>query len=80
MIYRRFDRVCFTHIGTGGQQSRDIARCLNMSADLFDMGGPLDAPSYIPAGSVNSTDAVCGPWHLNNGKGQPCPSQTVVER
>jgi hypothetical protein len=73
-----------TRTATGGQSSRDVAQMLNMTrwclygslgtlSHEFDSGGPLDAPSHIPAGSCNSTE-----WC--NGAGHALASQTTIQR
>lgn len=77
----------FDHGGyckTGGISSRDMVfyacwapdnRC-NYVMLHVDMGGPLDAPSTIPAGSCNSTT-----WH-NGANETPVryhPSVTTID-
>lgn len=61
-------RVIELDIGTGGQQSRDLAQARNMPGvwclygefgamvHLFDAGGPIDAPDWMPAGAMNGTE------------------------
>jgi hypothetical protein len=72
-------------IATGGLRSRDVAQLLNLErwplygrigetmSHEFDAGGPLDAPSVLPAGSVNSTE-----WR--NGRGDMLARQTEIRR
>jgi len=70
-----------TDICTGGLRSRDIAQLKNLQGfalvgtlgsffHIFDWGGPIDATSIIPAGSVNSTD-----WHDWKGKKIACQTE-----
>lgn len=72
------------YLSTGGMRSRDMTTIRN---GLHQRGpwleitdGPLDAPERMPAGAMNSTDSRCGPWHLNNGTGQPVPAQSECVR
>lgn len=71
-------------LATGGAYTRDHT-CAHIrgNTEFFAAilaGGPLDAPGWIPAGSWNSTYSRCGPWDMNDGAGQPCPSQTYIQR
>lgn len=79
------------HLATGGASARVTAQALNLQGmqlwgsigqlcHTFDAGGPLDAPDIMPAGSCNATQARCGPWNLNGGAGQACPTVTTHAR
>lgn len=68
---------------TGGLRSRDVAQLLNLArwplygrigeamSHEFDCGGPLDAPSTIPAGSMNCTE-----WKDGRGRALAMQSET----
>lgn len=45
----------------------------------FDMGGPLDAPDYLPAGACDSTTWRTGPWRAD-GTGYAAARPTFVPR
>jgi hypothetical protein len=73
------------YLSTGGARSRTMTAVINGLHQRgpwleIDAGGPLDAPELMPAGAMNSTECRRGPWHLNNGTGQPSPSQSECTR
>ena len=82
---RRFPRQVAGSVAmtTGGACVRDHTAAHIRSPAEFRLamlaGGPLDAPGWMPAGSWNSTYAVCGPWD-SDGTGRACPSETMVQR
>lgn len=68
------------HHATGGVAQRDMAWMLNYHARGTDesgpglvAGGPIDAPCYVPAGSVNN--GVYYDW-----QGNPLAMQSLVWR
>ena len=67
-----FDYVCGSFDRTGGLTYRDLAaiRCAHYDALQI---GPIDAPSYIPAGSCNSTE-------YTDWTGDFLVGQTSIER
>ena len=78
-------RVIDSQIGTGAQRSRDVAQLRNLpgvwclygaigaTAHLFDTGGPIDAPDWMPAGAMNCTE-----WR--GGDGAPLAAQCEARR
>lgn len=68
---------------TGGHSSLESAMFqMTISAHLVEAwaGGPIDAPSDVPAGSCNSTTVRVGPWGGNGGKGHAVPAVSYVAR
>ena len=70
---------------TGGRAARERTMILDIecTGDFpldAEAGGPLDAPSELPAGSCNAVDVRRGPWHLNGGRGVLVASVTYCSR
>lgn len=63
------------YFATGAQHERDMVGIRMGSHDSAALlaGGPLDAPSFLPAGSHNSTD-------VRDFRGQAVPHQTTNYR
>jgi hypothetical protein len=68
------------HNATGGVAQRDMAWMLSYHARGTDeagpglvSGGPIDAPCYVPAGSVNGNE-------YHDWQGDPMPGQSLFYR
>lgn len=83
--------ICLTRLAldqryrTGGRAARERTMILDIecTGDFpldAEAGGPLDAPSELPAGSCNAVDVRRGPWHLNGGRGVLVASVTYCCR
>jgi hypothetical protein len=65
------------YLTTGGPRTRDMVSIQTHCTDIL-AGGPLDAPDIMPAGAMNSTQRVGGPWFKQTGT--PAPDQSECAR